>query len=183
MMNSLKTSLAACAVLIAAICGLATPGYCQTAWLEKPLAHASPDKDWWETDYDQYKAFSDLCNAEPDMVLHGETQTSGAAISIKPGTVVEIRFPEMYQIPPYTTDTDAWRFSGKSGVALGMMAIDFQNKFENGRVLLHEPGSRIFKFKVAEKGDLIMNFKFGKYADLQAGKPASKELSITFKVQ
>jgi hypothetical protein len=171
-MNSLKCSLVASLILGAAVFGLATPGYCQSVWLETPLEHAQPDKGWWTTDRERYGAFVDLGATKPDLRIDGETQTG--EVTIKPGTVVLVTFSEMYESEPM----QKWWFAGKTGPAVGMVIGDYSVKMKDGAYLFHEPGVRLFKFKADEKGDLVMKFTLG-----LPKAQHSKEVSVTFKVQ
>jgi hypothetical protein len=161
-----KNAFFGCLVAAALSVFGSVPAWSQSAIFDRPIKEES-GKGWWETDPEQYRAMIQLESAKADLVIDASA-AGQQAITVKNGSVIEIRFAEMYR-------GDPWRLTTKLGAGVHVMLTDFQTSFENGIAQIHKPGTRIYKFRVTEPGDVKTEFR-------QDSPTGIHGVSITFNV-
>ena len=128
---------------------------------------------------DANRQMIELERANTDVVIDALKQAN-QTIKVKQGSVIEIRFPEMYR------GKDVWWYDGKTGASIFSFLIeDFRTTFENGFAMIHKPGTKLFRFRVDSKGTMTMRFNSGTRSlmpERQRQEPVSDQVLLTIEV-
>ncbi|MDR3612710.1 MAG: hypothetical protein P4L53_04035 [Candidatus Obscuribacterales bacterium] len=135
--------------LISSVCA-------QSVAFETPVK-TEPGKSWWETDRDAYRDFINVSESPADVRFDALAE-DGHTLVVKNGQIVEFDFPEMYDLE---SSSDKWGLLSKTGAKIGFIVADFRVHFANGVALIHEPGTRLWKFKARASGGIVFTFKHG----------------------
>lgn len=175
--TEMKISLNLGLVLISLFTSM-TCAWSQSAVFETPII-SEQGKPWWETDRDAYRDFIDVSEEPADVRLDGLSPTS-TNITVHPNQIVELDFPEMYDLD---RSKDRWTLVSKTGAKVGFIVVDFHVRFDHGRALIHEPGTRLWKFKARESGDIVLTFKHGPVVLPSLTSEIPGDIKITIHVQ